>query len=376
VGGQRGPSQSRGDRTLRLAAVFVHYHAARWLTAAVASLRADLERAGLEAEIVVVDNGSRPDEHDLLVSLGASYVDARGNRGYAGALNLGVAGTKADYLFLLNADVELLPGCSGALLTVLLAGVAVAGPRLYWDRGQRLLLPPTEERTRWSALLGACAPSHPRLAHVARRRWRRHAHAHWRATEPLTSLALSGAFLAIRRDAWSRVGPFDEGFKLYFEETDWLERARRRGLRACLVPAARAVHFYNQSAGHEPAARAWFAASSRRFERRYYGAWFVNAKDRIGAWGAATRLAVPQRVDDVTRVDVEGRLEGGSTPTWIEISPSPLGFPAAAEPLGPSERRRWTFPADVWQHLAPGVYHGRVVDARGRESPSFAFTRS
>jgi GT2 family glycosyltransferase len=356
--------------------VFVHYHAARWLAAAVASLRADLERAGLEAEIVVVDNGSRPDERDRLRSLGTAYVDAGGNRGYAAALNLGVAETKADHLFLLNADVALLPGCCAALLDVLHGGAAAAGPRLYWDRGQRLLLPPTEERTRRSALLAACAPSHPRLARAARRRWRRHAHAHWRATEPLASWALSGAFLAIRRDAWSRVGPLDEGYRLYFEETDWLERARRRALRACLVPAARAVHFYNQSAGHEPAAAAWFAASSRRFERRHYGAWFVQARDRLGAWAAARRPAVTQRPDDVTQVDVEARLGRGTTPAWIEIAPSPLGFPAAAEPLGRSGGRPWRLPPDVWEHLAPGVYHGRVVDARGRESPPFAFTRS
>lgn len=354
---------------MSVAAVFVHYHAATWLAGAVASLRRDLERHGVGSEIIVVDNGSRPAERDLLLGLPASYVDAGANRGYAGALNLGVSQTKADYLFLLNPDVEVLPGCAAALLDVLEAGAAVAGPRLYWDRTRRLLLPPTETRTRRSELLRTLAPWHGSLARVARRRWRRHARAHWLAREPLASWALSGAFLALRRDAWARVGPFDERFKLYFEETDWLERARRQGLRGCFVPAARAVHFYNQSAAREPAAGAWFAESSRRFERRYYGAWFLSAKERIGAWLPAVAPLPAPRHERPPEVDV------GPRPAWVEVSPSPLGFPAAAERLSHPEHDRWTLPADVWDHLAPGTYSGRVVDDGGEETHGFSFTR-
>jgi GT2 family glycosyltransferase len=360
---------------MSVAAVFVHYHAAHWLAGAVASLRADLERDGLEAEVVVVDNGSRPSERERLRSLAASYVDAGGNRGYAGALNLGIAETKADYLLLLNPDIEVLPHCCSALLEVLRDGTAVAGPRLYWDRAQRLLLPPTERRTRSSELLRLGAPWHAHVATLARRRWRRHARAHWLASEPRTSWTLSGAFLGVRRDALARIGPFDEGFKLYFEETDWLHRARRNGLRGCLVPAAKAVHFYNQSAALEPAAGAWFAESARRFERRYYGTWFVNIKDRISAWGPAPRPGGPRPSADVPAVDLGVLRSNGSPPAWLEISPSPLGFPAAAEPLR-HRVRSWTFPADVWRDLAPGTYHGRVVDASGREPLAFSFIRS
>lgn len=40
---------------------------------------------------------------------------------------------------------------------------------------------------------------------------------------------LTGACLAIGRDAWNAVGPFDEEFFLYGEEADWQARARRAG---------------------------------------------------------------------------------------------------------------------------------------------------
>ena len=170
--------------------------------------------------------------------------------------------------------------------------------------------------------------------------------------------------------------PFDEGFKLYFEETDWLERARRGGLRGCLVSSARAVHFYNQSAAQEPTARAWFAESARRFERRYYGAWFVKVKATVSAWAPAVPRGIVRPSEGLPTVEAGTPLPNGSRPAWLEISPSPFGFPAAAELLRHPCPERWTFPADVWRHLAAGTYHGRLVDAFGRESVAFSFIRS
>jgi GT2 family glycosyltransferase len=354
-----------------LAAVFVHYHAAPWLARAVASLRADLDRHGLDAEIVVVDNGSRPDEREQLARLPATCLDAGGNRGYAGGLNLGAAATRAEHLFLLNPDVEVLSGCCAALVDALGSGTAVAGPRLYWDRARRLLLPPTERHTRGSEWLRACAPWHPALVRLARGRWRRHARAHWSARAPLATWELSGAFLAVRRDALERVGPFDEGFKLYFEETDWLQRARRHGLTGRLIPAARAVHFYNQSAAREPAARAWFAESSRRFEERHYGRWFVHAKARAAARPRRSAGPCPPPRAEPPSIDLGPPAR---RPRWVEVSPSPLGYPAAGEPVDRGAPR-WTLPEDVWEHLAPGVYGARLVDARGREGGGVRFTR-
>ena len=155
----------------------------------------------------------------------------------------------------MNPDVLVLPGCLPALLAALRAGAAVAGPRFYWDRGRRLLLPPAELRTRREELLRLLAGKRGGWAARARRRWRRHARRHWEAREPLPSHALSGSLLALRRSAWEAVGPFDEGFRLFFEETDWLLRARRQGLAGRYVPAAEAVHLYSQSAAPRAARR-------------------------------------------------------------------------------------------------------------------------
>ncbi len=53
----------------------------------------------------------------------------------------------------------------------------------------------------------------------------------------------AGAFLMIRRDAWERLGGFDESFyPLWFEDVDFLKRAKENGYHIRFVPGAVAEH--------------------------------------------------------------------------------------------------------------------------------------
>jgi GT2 family glycosyltransferase len=253
-------------------------------------------------------------------------------------VNLGAARSTADALVLMNPDVLVLPGCIPALLDRLQAGAAVAGPAFYWDRGRRMLLPPAEERGRLEELLRA------------RSRWRVHARRHWEASAPLASWSLSGSLLAIRRDAWERVGPFDEGFRLFFEETDWLLRARRLGLRSEYVPGAEAVHLYNRSAAKEPRSQQWFEESARRFRRLHYGSGFT--------WLLERRKEHPAPDLPILK---EVSVEAGS---WVEVSPNPAGFPAAAERISASGL--WRLPEEIAGRLE-GTWIVQVTDDQGRE---------
>jgi GT2 family glycosyltransferase len=358
-----------------LALIFVHYHVPELLARAVRAARADLAASHLDAEIIIVDNGSRDADASLRQSLPAEWIKSPSNLGYAGGINLGVSRTHARCLLLLNADVEVQPGCIASLCHTLERGAAVAGPLFYWDEGCTIMLPPTEQRLRRHALVPVLARMGSSGAAAVRRRWRRHARRHWGAHVPLRSFALSGALLAVRRDAWERVGPFDDGFKLYFEETDWLHRCRRAGLTGYFAPRAAALHRYNQSAMQQPLAGTWFAESADRFERRHYGARFVALKRRL--LRACPPVAAVMLPDTSTapaidlgaiRLRARGRL-------WIEVSPTPSGIPAAACVLSDPEPARWQLPEDVWRHLAPGYYVLQAVDGCGRELACYGFRR-
>ena len=211
-----------------LTLVVVHYHTPELARVAVEGLLqlARVERVALE--LVVVDNGSDERGRAVLRSLAQApsvrLLEPGRNLGYAGAANLGLREGAGAVLGVMNPDVVVLPGCLRTLLAELAAGAGVAGPLFHWDEGRRMLIPPAEPRGRLVELLYTLG-RFPRLAPIARRHWRRHARRHWLAREALPSTALIGALLTFRRDAWQVVGGFDEGYRLYFEETDWLVRA-------------------------------------------------------------------------------------------------------------------------------------------------------
>ena len=362
---------------MRLSIVLVHYHTPELLVRAVEALRRDLADEGVEvppSEWLVVDNGSDAAGRERIEGLGVRRLDPGGNVGYAAGVNLGVARSTGERLVVLNPDVLVRPGCLGALLAALGDGpetAAVAGPRFTWDRAGRLLLPPADPRTRRAELAAVLARRHPAAARRTRAAWRRHARRHWRAREPVASVSLSGALLAFHRTVWDRVGPLDEGFRLYFEEAEWLERIRRAGLAGRYVPGARAVHLYDQSARAEPDARGWFEESARRFRRLRYGGPFTAALeglDRILPQGGrfAPKLPGPPAGGlDLHRLRGARRFPSG--PLWVEVSPRPEGAPAAAE-VCPAERTDpWRLPEDVTLRAGPGPWYVTVVDDRGRE---------
>ena len=54
---------------------------------------------------------------------------------------------------------------------------------------------------------------------------------------------IQGCALAIRREVWDAVGPFDEGYWMYVEELDWCRRASQQGYHLYFTPAAQVVHY-------------------------------------------------------------------------------------------------------------------------------------
>lgn len=352
-----------------LAVLLVHYRTPELLVEAVRALEIELDSAGLRAEIWVIDNGSTADDRRSWSELPIRRIDPGRNLGYAGGVQAGVEASSAPFLVAMNPDVLVGEGCLERLHGALAGGAAAAGPLFTWDRGGRLLLPPTESRSLWAELQAALARRHPegrRLPGWARRAWRRHARQHWLAAEPLASFSLSGALLAFRRDAWNQIGPFDDAFQLYFEETDWLLRLRAAGLQALFVPTARAVHLYAQSSVREPRAAAWFAEAERRFRRRHLGSASAWLLEQIGRPGSNSHSAPFEQGHEtiVLRPEAGRAWTPGS---WVEVALSPLGFPAAGELLS-AGASQWSLPAEILGRLAGQTISLRVVGASGEES--------
>ncbi len=99
---------------------------------------------------------------------------------------------------------------------------------------------------------------------------------------------LSGACLVIRREVLDTVGPLDEGYFLYFEETDFCYRAKQAGWTCALLPEARVMHLEGAATGIKNAGRrlpAYWFDSRRRFFIKTYGMAGWLAADLLWALG-------------------------------------------------------------------------------------------
>ena len=355
--------------------IIVHHHAATSVRDAVAALRLDASRSNILLNIVLADNGSTPEERTLLQSLNAHYLDSGRNAGYAGAVNIAFPTTRSDFILLMNEDVMVLPGCLRALHTGLMSGASVAGPQFYWDRDCIFLLPCTEERTRGNELLKVAGNRNAKQLKRARRRWREHARRHWRSRDSLPTTALSGALLAFRRDTWTAIGPFDEGFSLYFEEDDWLLRAACAGLQSLYVPSAKAIHLHNPRLAQRPERLRWEAESFGRFGNRYYGERFMQRLSLAGRRESVVPDWQAVAADSTGAIRLE-IAEECAWPLWVELTPSPLGFPAATTRISDPQTECWPLPPLRGLEFLDGTVYLQLVDDAGRELCSYGVQRN
>jgi hypothetical protein len=222
-----------------------------------------------------------------------------------------------------------------------------------------------EERSRGWELLSLLARRFETCAVRARRRWRRDARRHWLATGSISSTRLSGAALAIARAAWTRVGPFDEVFRLYFEETDWLLRLDAANLSARQVASAEAVHGFAHSTRGEPQATRWFDESARLFSERHHGRAFTRLHARFArALDASRRPALPPSWREET---LRGALGSAVETLWLELSPNPAGFPAAGERVRGTDLAAWRPPVELMRASGLAAMSLCAVTEEGRE---------
>jgi GT2 family glycosyltransferase len=214
-----------------------------------------LERqTGIKLSVVVVDNGSRPEERARLTreAPSARVVGFSRNLGFAGAANEGIARTRAPFVLLLNNDAVLEPGYA-ALLAARLAldeRLAAAQGLVLTEDGRQVDTAGLAWNGRGEAvpvLSGADASAAPR--------------------EPFEVSGVSATATLYRREALEAVAPqgaaFASSFFAYYEDVDLSLRLRRAGWRFVCDPAARARHEGSRTGRRTPFRRAFWTARNR-----------------------------------------------------------------------------------------------------------------
>jgi N-acetylglucosaminyl-diphospho-decaprenol L-rhamnosyltransferase len=226
----------------RLTLAVVTWNAADHLPGLFASLPGALD--GVPAwELVVADNNSSDGTLHLVTELApaARVVQLGRNAGYAAGINaaLAAASPSSKAVLILNPDVRLLEGSVSQLIDALrVPGTGITVPRILDPKGRlqhSLRRDPTVLRALGEACLGGRRAgwlSSLGEVVVDPRQYERPGVADW----------ATGAVMLVSRECRDAVGPWDESFFLYSEETDYAWRARRQGFSLRYVPGAVAVH--------------------------------------------------------------------------------------------------------------------------------------
>lgn len=325
-----------------------------------ASLAIDAIRTARSAttnplQVVVVDNSVDDAEAGQLRSHADVLIVADRNLGYAAAINRARNSITADALIVSNPDVRF---DRGAIDTLLAAGAAVAGPALFWDDAYEWLLPPSELHTTREVIDRTLASRFEMWNRARDRRRIRERLRFWSLDRTAHVKALSGAVLAIRTAAFDAAGGFDERFRLYFEENDFLRRLEGD---IVYVPSARCRHIYNQSAAGTSEAAALFDASRRAYLQKWTGTTATRIIENIER-PLVAHSAMPLH-SDTLEVPADA---------LVEASPLP-SFDTAAGHLPRTATVR--IPPEVWSAYRSKSLHIRVID-RGTAAVLATYTRS
>lgn len=147
---------------------------------------------------------------------------------------------------------------------------------------------------------------------------------------------VAGASLMMRQDMLDRIGAFDEGYFLYFEETDLCLRAARAGWQTDYVPASRVAHIGSASTGMKEWARTpgyWFDSRWRYFRKNHgLGAAIAATLAQTGglvinrlriALGSSRRSGGRRFMRDLLAHDIRA-LATGIAPAAIHTDASPV----------------------------------------------------
>jgi GT2 family glycosyltransferase len=199
-----------------------------------------LKGQGADLELLVVDNGSTDGTIEYLREQDVPHIALPENTGFARAVNLGVARTRAAAVLVLNVDTELEPGCVAALRQALESDPNVGGvqPRILQLEEPRPTAAAARLYSAGQALTRDGRAFEQGAGEVQGTRGR----------HPRREVfGVCGAACLLRREMFDALGGYDERYFAFCEDVDL--NVRGRISRWCFeyVPEAVVWHLGNAS---------------------------------------------------------------------------------------------------------------------------------
>jgi N-acetylglucosaminyl-diphospho-decaprenol L-rhamnosyltransferase len=273
---------------VKLLTIIVNYRTADLTLDALASLVPEVGTVP-DSHVIVVENDSGDDSAQRIGAAIASQgwgswvtlICSEHNGGFAYGNNVAIRAAMAEgerpvYVHLLNPDTVVRPGALAALVDFMdrNSQVGIAGSRLEDPDGTAQV-----SAFRFPGVLSE-------LDHGMRLGLMSRALERWLVALPIPEQPgpvdwVAGASMIIRDRVFDAVGLMDEHYFMYFEEVDFILRAKRAGWPCWYVPASRVVHLVGKSSG---------VTDPAKFRNRRPEYWFESRRryylNNLGAVGA------------------------------------------------------------------------------------------
>ncbi|MCR9258160.1 MAG: glycosyltransferase family 2 protein [Pseudomonadaceae bacterium] len=238
---------------IKLAISIVNWRTSELVGDCLISLASEIDKS---IHVIVVDNGSGDGSEESIAELIRSrgwgwvtLIPLPENRGFAAGNNAAIRFAKENFrkldsVMLLNPDTLVLPKAVGTMMEFLKSNPEVG---IVGGRSEHLDGTPQDCSFRFYNLISEFC-SNFRFARL-NKLLDRYMNNGSIPEIPTEVDWVSGAFMLIRKQVLDEIGLMDEAYFLYFEETDFTIRARKRGWQCWHLPEARVVHLVGQSSG-------------------------------------------------------------------------------------------------------------------------------
>lgn len=244
---------------MKVSILIVYYSGKDKLISCLKSIKNS--KTAAKYEVLVVNNSKRH-----IGVRGVKVLSPGKNLGYGGGNNLAARYAKGEYLLILNPDTEVTKGAIDGLVSFLDKNkkAAAAAPNLIDESGKvykqlgSSILSPLEGIVVLS-FLNKLFPENK----ISKKYWLSDV-----PTDRLREVAVvPGSAFMVKKEAFKKVGGYDEKMFLYFEESDLGKRLKGAGYKLYIVPQARVYHAWTKSNKRKK----FFEESRYYYFKKHYG---------------------------------------------------------------------------------------------------------
>ena len=262
---------------------------------------AKLDVDGLDAECLVVDNGSKDGTEDAiknykLPNMKYKFIQSGANLGFAGGNNVGIKDALKrgiDYIILMNNDLILPKDIVKKLVGYMEnnSDVGIASPKMYFAKGYEFHKDRYKESDKGKVIWYAGGIIDRKNVYSLHRGVDEIDHGQYDKIEE-TDFA-NGAVVIVRRELFEKVGLLDDSFFLYWEDADFSEGVRRAGFKVMYFPKTKMWHKVSASTGGSGSPTNDYFLTRNRF---YYSMRYSPLRTKFAVLRDTIRLIFTGRI--------------------------------------------------------------------------------